>query len=99
MQTGRLDNVINSGGVKINPEQVEEKLIDKIIPRFMIGGKSDVDLGEKVVLVIEGNEFSLDEAIFNVLDKYEKPKAVYFLSKFLETETGKIKRKEILKSL
>ena len=49
---GRLDNVINSGGVKINPEQVEEKLLDKISPRFMISGKPDLDLGEKVVLLI-----------------------------------------------
>jgi len=93
---GRIDNVINSGGIKLFPEQIEEKLINRIPNRFFVAGIVDERLGEKVVLVIEGNEFSLDETIFNVLDKYEKPRAVYFVPKFLETETGKIKRKELL---
>ena len=93
---GRLDNVIDSGGVKINPEQVEEKLIDKIIPRFMIGGKSDVDLGEKVVLIIESKPFILDETIFKSLDKFEKPKEIHFLKHFKDSNNGKLLRKETL---
>jgi len=96
---GRIDNVINSGGIKLFPEQIEEKLINTIPNRFFVAGMFDERLGEKVVLVIEGNEFSLDETIFNALDKYEKPRSVYFLPKFLETETGKIKRNELLKSI
>ena len=96
---GRVDNVVNSGGVKLFPEQIEEKLSDKIPHRFFICGVPDEKLGEKIALVIEGEEFSIDEKIYSSLLKYEKPKTVYFVSKFIETETGKIKRKEIINQL
>lgn len=94
---GRLDNVINSGGVKINPEEVEERLIDKIGPRFIICGKPDIDLGEKVVLLIESEPFKVDETIFRDLGKYEKPKEIYFVKQFKESTNGKLLRKETLK--
>ncbi len=93
---GRLDNVINSGGVKIMPEQVEHKLDGKIDHRFFITGKEDSELGEKVVLVIEGDAFDVDKSIFDGLDKYEHPREILFLPKFKETENGKVLRKESL---
>jgi O-succinylbenzoic acid--CoA ligase len=94
---GRIDNVINSGGIKLIPEQIEEKLIGKIDARFFITSKSDKELGEKVVLVIEGENQSIDETVFSELDKYEKPKEIVFVPKFKETNSGKIMRKESLK--
>lgn len=94
---GRIDNVINSGGIKLIPEQIEEKLTGKIEARFFIASKVDKELGEKVVLAIEGKKQNLDESIFSVLDKYEKPKEIIFISKFKETANGKIMRKESLK--
>ncbi|MFZ4106301.1 AMP-binding protein [Flavobacterium sp.] len=94
---GRIDNIINSGGVKIIPEQVEQKLAEKINGRFFITSKEDLDLGEKVVLVLEGEVFEIDKSIFNSLDKYEHPKEILFISKFKETENGKVLRKESLK--
>lgn len=96
---GRIDHVVNSGGVKLIPEQIEEKLADAIAVRFFVGGISDAVLGEKLVLVIEGEKQELDEAIFAVLNKYEKPKAVFFVPEFETTASGKIKRKTILKAL
>ena len=93
---GRLDNVINSGGVKINPEQVEEKLVHKITPRFMFCGKPDSDLGEKVVLLIESEPFTLEENFFDHLDKYEKPKEIHFLKYFKDSSNGKLLRRETL---
>lgn len=93
---GRMDNVINSGGIKINPEQVEEKLVDKIVPRFMICGKPDSDLGEKVVLIIESDPFTVDDSIFKGLGKYEKPKEIHFIKKFKEAINGKLLRNETL---
>jgi len=96
---GRIDHVINSGGIKLFPEEIEKKLSEKITSRFFITGIPDEKWGEKVVLVVEGEEFLVNEIIFDVLDKYEKPKGIYFLPKFLETETGKIKRKEIRNTL
>jgi O-succinylbenzoic acid--CoA ligase len=95
---GRLDNIINSGGIKIMPEQVEQKLDGKINHRFFIASIEDAKLGEKVVLVIEGDSFDIDKAIFDCLDKYERPKEIIFVAKFKETENGKVVRKESLKS-
>ena len=96
---GRIDNVINSGGIKLIPEKIEDKLSDKINSRFFVAGKQDVVLGEKLVIVIEGEQQILDDTIFDGLDKYEKPKEVFYVSKFSETESGKIKRKEIVESI
>ncbi|MFV8337536.1 AMP-binding protein [Flavobacterium sp. RSP29] len=96
---GRIDNVINSGGIKLIPEKIEDKLSDKINSRFFVTGKEDPVLGEKLVIVIEGEQQILDDSIFDGLDKYEKPKEVFYVSKFSETESGKIKRKEIIESI
>lgn len=95
---GRMDNVINSGGIKLIPEQIEEKLSGKIDARFFIASKEDKELGEKVILVIEGEKQTIDDAIFADLDKYEKPKEILFVPKFKETANGKVMRKESLKS-
>jgi O-succinylbenzoic acid--CoA ligase len=91
---GRFDNVINSGGIKLMPEQIEDKLTELISRRYFINGEPDDILGEKVVLYIEGETMKLDESVFNTLDKYEKPKEVVFIPKFKETATGKIMRAE-----
>jgi O-succinylbenzoic acid--CoA ligase len=91
---GRIDNVINSGGVKLIPEQIEEKLSTLIPRRYFIYGQADETLGEKVVLYVEGEPIVIEESVFNVLDKFEKPKEIVFIPKFKETATGKIMRKE-----
>lgn len=93
---GRFDNVINSGGIKLMPEQIEEKLSTLIPRRYFVNGEPDAALGEKLVLYIEGEPISIEESIFNVLNKYEKPKEIVFIPKFKETATGKIIRKESL---
>ncbi|MBC7642001.1 MAG: AMP-binding protein [Flavobacterium sp.] len=93
---GRYDNVINSGGIKLIPEQIEKKLSHKIQSRFFVTGISDESLGEKLILVIEGVSQKINESIFDVLDKYEKPKEIVFINKFKETENGKVLRKESL---
>jgi O-succinylbenzoic acid--CoA ligase len=96
---GRIDNVINSGGVKLIPEKIEDKLSPRIQSRFFVTGIQDADLGEKLVLIIEGENQTLEDNIFDGLDKYEKPKEVFYVAKFSETENGKLKRKEILESI
>lgn len=90
---GRIDNVINSGGIKFTPEIIEEKLANSISSRFIIGGIPDEKLGEKLILIIEGSEYDLPKNIFNQLDQYEVPKAIFFIENFIETENGKIHRK------
>ncbi|MEO9892905.1 AMP-binding protein [Aurantibacter sp.] len=96
---GRFDNVINSGGVKLFPEQIEAKLEKLISHRFFVAGIPDDQLGQKLILIIEGNPDleKLREAINNsVLDIYEKPKEIILLPKFKETATGKIQRANTL---
>lgn len=93
---GRMDNVINSGGIKLIPEQIEDKLANKIHQRFFITAKPDSELGEKVVLVVEGEKQDLGDDLYDELDKYEKPKELIFITKFKETENGKVLRKETL---
>lgn len=91
---GRFDNVINSGGVKIFPEVIEAKLEKYISNRFFISSKSDEKFGEKVVLIVEGEKQVFDSSIFESLSKFEIPKEILFVEKFVETETNKINRKK-----
>lgn len=93
---GRIDNVINSAGVKLFPEQIEMKLAHKIQTRFFVIGIPDDQYGEQLALVIEGSPFPFDTTFFNELLPFEKPKAIYFVPNFIETESGKIKRKATL---
>ncbi|MEQ6124811.1 AMP-binding protein [Pseudotenacibaculum sp. MALMAid0570] len=96
---GRYDNVINSGGVKLHPEEIERKLSECIQSRFFVAGISDDSLGEKLILVVEGD---FDTVISNemrnlkTLSKYEKPKEIFFVKQFVETETKKIQRQKTL---
>lgn len=96
---GRFDNVINSGGIKIIPEHVESQLEKVISNRLFVGGISDPVLGEKLILIVEDAELIYSkEQIFaeiqrlDTLSKFEMPKEIYFLEKFIETENGKINR-------
>lgn len=93
---GRMDHVINSGGIKLIPEQIEEKLAGRIENRFYFTAKEDKILGEKLIMVIEGNSFPIVEQLFDGLDKYQKPKEIVFVPQFKETISGKILRKETL---
>ena len=56
----------------------------------------DQILGERLILVIEAEAYQLDDELFSELLKFEIPKEVYFLPKFIETETGKIQRLQTL---
>jgi O-succinylbenzoic acid--CoA ligase len=96
---GRYDNMINSGGLKLFPEHIEAKLIPKINQRFFIASEKDENLGEKLILVLEGESNNLKTKVFEGLDTYEMPKQVYAVTKFKETSSGKIKRTETLKLL
>lgn len=96
---GRYDNVINSGGIKIYPELVEQKLSGIISGRYVISGLPDDRLGQMVILIIEGKErLTIDFAKTDLL-KYEIPKQILYLDKFQETESKKIIRYKVLESI
>lgn len=99
---GRYDNLINSGGVKIFPETIEEKLAEVIKIPFIVASEKDDALGERVILILEKKNEATTEnyaEAFSKLKSYEKPKKIYTLSNFPYTETGKIKRGDVLKVL
>lgn len=100
---GRADFAINSGGIKIHPETLEQ-VIDPYLPvPFIIGGVSDPSFGEMCVLIVEEvipkTDFSRIQTIVQEhFGKYAIPKkqVVYLI---LKTASGKIRRKEILNAL
>ncbi len=95
---GRSDFIINSGGVKISPEEVEQQIEHLIKQRFCIIGLPNEKLGEEVILVIEGEPYdttALYIEIKNNLSSYSCPKEIRFIKELPLTESRKIRRKEI----
>lgn len=95
---GRYDCVINSGGIKFSPEIIECKIATIIFQRYFISSQPDERLGERMVLVIEGERLAppvlelLQQKLKTLLTDYELPKAILFLSHFHETSSGKVVR-------
>ena len=94
---GRTDFVINSGGFKLQPEVIENKLMERVNCSLLLIGIDDDSLGEKAVLLIEGQEepsetAELERALAE-LNKYERPKELHRVEAFERTWTGKIDRK------
>ncbi len=100
---GRYDNIINSGGIKLIPEEIESILSSIIENRFFVTGVPDKKLGEKLVLVVEGNidVEVLKEKMKSELssNKFKIPKKIYLVDTFLKTNNGKIIRKEIINKI
>ncbi|GGW32162.1 AMP-binding protein [Arenibacter certesii] len=100
---GRYDNVINSGGLKLIPEQIETQLATIVTNRFFVTGITDATLGQKLILVVEGQVDSSsllkDIKSMNSLNKYQIPKEIYTLPKLIETGSGKVNRAESLRAL
>jgi len=98
---GRIDNVINSGAIKIFPE-TDEKLIANLFgeKRFYLSSKKNDALGEELVLIIEDflwnkkNQEEILSEIEKIVPKYHGPKSILFFDKFDETKNGKIIRQK-----
>lgn len=99
---GRLDNVINSGGIKMYPEDIENRIASMIDIPYFISSEQDELLGERLVLCIESKDKSFEnlfDSFTSVLAKHEIPKRLYLCSEFSRTDTGKIQRKLTLQHL
>lgn len=103
----RYDHIINSGGLKLLPELIEKKYQDLIKTDFFIHGKKDPVLGERVVLIVEGDRVSdllktiqlYQQDHQREVSKYEVPKEVLYLKEFERTKTGKINRSATFKKV
>lgn len=96
---GRLDFVINSGGIKMHPEELEEK-IAHLVPglNYFFAGVSDDLLGEKLVLFVENEFMNLVEHLNVCLSRFERPKNIIFCDQFSYTDTGKLDRIKTIKT-
>ncbi len=93
---GRHDYIINSGGIKLHPEQIETKLATILNQPYFVYGEEDNTLGEKLVLLIEGK---IDVKVLHQkliknehFDRYEIPKQIHLMDHFVRTLNGKIQR-------
>ena len=95
---GRADFIINSGGKKFNPEQLESLISRFIDTPFFIGSIEDNLLGNRIVLFLEStmkiDEQKLIEQIKSILPEHATPKRVVCLPHFVRTDSGKINRLE-----
>ena len=91
---GRKDNVICSGGIKIQAEEVERLLRPHLRVPYLISKRPDEKFGEVVVLLTEGDVESAKTTCEAVLPKYQRPKAYVHVSEIPLTETGKPARRQ-----
>jgi O-succinylbenzoic acid--CoA ligase len=81
---------------------VEQALAPFVSFPFIVASEPDEALGERIILILEKMDDSVipnfSEA-FSVLQPYEKPKRIYTVSRFPYTETGKVKRHDVIKML
>ncbi len=98
---GRSDEVINSGGIKINLRQTQA-LVREIFQlaginrNIYLSSSPDRELGQKLVLVVEGqpikDEYYLLQLLKRELPQHHSPRELTYREKFEYTDTGKLKR-------
>ena len=101
---GRVDNIINTGSVKVFPEKIEAEIHrlfeqHKVKNKFLISSMPDRVLGSKVILVIEGELAgitleTLKLSLRTILSNYEIPREIYTNINFVFTKNGKVNRWE-----
>lgn len=98
---GRYDNVINTGGIKVFPEDIEKQIAPLMNSRYYIAARPSEKWGSEVVLVLESNPLSDSEktsllaALKSVLPVYSVPKDIVCFSVFRETSSGKVIREKL----
>ncbi|HEX6224700.1 MAG TPA: AMP-binding protein [Chryseolinea sp.] len=106
---GRVDNVINTGGKKVVPEKLEgqiRQMFDQqdIKNRFLISSRRDPLLGDRVILLIEGELRTISTQILKsslqkILMTHEVPKEIYTNTRFVMTKNGKVNRAETARQI
>lgn len=93
---GRADFIINTGGKKVNPEDVERRLEPLVGAPFVLISIPDEKWGEKIVMLIESEQgkFSEDKIkkMKEILQPHEVPKIIKYVTYLARTDNGKINR-------
>lgn len=99
---GRIDNVINSGGAKIFPEELEALVKKEITNEVIFLGLKDEMLGQRLIAVVEGKK---TQSLINQLSgiayqqNFHRPKQIIFVNEIPRTANGKVNRNELIKNL
>ena len=97
---GRADNVINSGGVKIHPEEIE-KVIAEIVPsaaEFYVSSRQSAKWGREAVVVTTADEQTFPDAVLDFLAQRTGRrliKDVIRVARIEKTASGKLKRERL----
>ncbi len=93
---GRLDYVINSGGIKMHPSKIESDLHNLGLKDIYISSRENEQLGEQLVLVYTGQfkELELSNAVSS-LPRTQRPKWCFSVEKLPVLSSGKLDRKEL----
>ena len=97
----RYDFIINTGGIKVNPEEIELKLNPLLKKPFFIWFMKDVQLGQKIVLVVQEkvNLKFKKKDFTHYLNKYEIPKNYCQIKDFVLSKSQKIDRIKTMQTI
>lgn len=102
---GRYDNIINTGGIKVMPEEIEKQIAHLREKSMVISSVGSKKFGESIVLVIEQESLSSTEKdlllqqIKSLVHPYSMPKEIFCIPLFPQTPTGKTDRVAIKKRI
>ena len=94
---GRSDNLINTGGIKVLPEEIEKQLNESLQGVvFFIDKIPDEKSGEKIIVITnkKENTATIKKACKHITPKHIKPQLIFFIEQFLFTENKKLNRKK-----
>ncbi len=97
--TGRLKEIINRGGEKVSPREIDEILLDHVsVAQVVVFGAPHKRLGEEVAAMVvlhEGHECSereLQQFVAARVAGYKVPKKILFVDELPKGATGKLQR-------
>jgi O-succinylbenzoic acid--CoA ligase len=96
---GRKDFLINTGGVSVQPEEIEKILSFHLSSPFFIAGLPHPQLGEEVTLVMEGKEKFDPNILQQITKKFHRPRKIIHLDAFIYTRNGKLDRRATIKCI
>ncbi len=91
---GRKDNAINTGGIKVQAEEVEAKIRPYIKGNFAITSLPHPKLGQAIVLLIEptADPGTVRETVRKLLPRYQQPLHILTVKAVPQTGSGKTDR-------
>ncbi len=97
--TGRLKEIINRGGEKVSPREIDEILLDHVsVAQVIVFGAPHKRLGEEVAAMVvlhEGHECGereLQQFVAKRVAGYKVPKKILFVDELPKGATGKLQR-------